>query len=48
MYLAIAMIHRRFETELFETTRDDIDMGADLFVAYHKLGSQGLRIKVKA
>ncbi|MCJ1249525.1 hypothetical protein MMC30_006751 [Trapelia coarctata] len=47
MYLATAMIHRRFETELFETVRDDIDMGADLFLAYQKIGSQGLRIKIK-
>jgi len=47
MYLATAMMHRRFETELYETVRDDIDMGADLFLAYQKIGSEGLRIRVK-
>jgi len=47
LYLTTAMVHRRFETELYETVRDDIDMARDLFMACQKVGSEGLQVKVK-
>ena len=47
LFLATAIIQRRFDTELFETERDDIDPLYDFFVAAPRLGSQGMRIMVK-
>ena len=47
MYLCIAMVLRRFETELYETTREDIDLRYDFFIGFARDESEGLRIKVK-
>jgi len=46
LFLATAVIQRRFDTEIFETDRDDIDPLYDFFVAAPKLGSQGMRIMI--
>ncbi|MCJ1471637.1 hypothetical protein MMC13_000277 [Lambiella insularis] len=47
LYLAVAMIHRRFDTELFETTREDVEIEHDFFTGYPSLTSKGLQITVK-
>jgi hypothetical protein len=48
MYLTLATIVRRFDMELFETTREDVTMVHDFFVAAPRLDSKGIRIKVTA
>jgi hypothetical protein len=34
---------RRFELQLFETGREDVDIARDCFLAKPKLGSKGIR-----
>jgi hypothetical protein len=48
LYLALAGVFRRFDFELFETTIDDVKIERDAFVAGAKVGSKGVRVRVKA
>jgi hypothetical protein len=41
------MVQRRFDTQLFETTLQDIDMAHDFFVAAAVSDSKGVRVVVK-
>jgi cytochrome P450 len=47
IYLTVASIFRRFELELFETTREDVDIMHDFFNPYPRLDSKGVRVLVK-
>ena len=40
------MICRNFELELYKTTREDVDVKHDFFVALPNLDSKGVRAKV--
>ena len=44
IYLGLAMVHRRFEMQLFETTREDVEVKRDLFLPLPKAGSKGVRV----
>jgi cytochrome P450 len=46
LYLAVATILHRYSLELFETSREDIDMAHDFFDPATKLDSKGLRVKI--
>lgn len=47
MYLAAAIIHRRFPlTELYNTSREDVDVAHDFFNPYPSLTSEGVRVLV--
>lgn len=47
MYLAVAMIVRRFDWELYETTLDDVICKHDFFVAVGDLESKGVRATLR-
>ena len=47
LFLTLAMIFRRFDLELFETDRSDVDMAHDFFVPYTRQDSNGIRVVVK-
>jgi cytochrome P450 len=47
IHLALAAVFRRFDMELYETTRDDIDVAHDFFNPQPRKGSKGLRVTVK-
>jgi cytochrome P450 len=47
IYLTMAAIFRRFDMELYETTREDIDVAHDFFTPHVRKGSKGLRVIVK-
>ena len=57
LYLCVAGIFRRYGGpgnpgpmgifELFETTREDVEIQYDLFVPFPKQGSKGVRVLVK-
>lgn len=44
IYLGLAMVHRRFDMKLFETTREDVEIKHDLFLPLPKVGSKGVRV----
>jgi cytochrome P450 len=46
LYLALAVIFRRFTFELYETDVSDFDIKYDFFIPTPKLDSKGLRVKV--
>ena len=47
MYLALAILFRRFSFELYNTIRErDIDLSRDYFVGETKKESPGARIKI--
>ena len=47
MYLALAVLFRRFNCELYDTIRErDIDLSRDYFVGETKKESQGVRVKI--
>ncbi|KAH8600807.1 putative cytochrome P450 [Bisporella sp. PMI_857] len=46
LYLATAMVFRRWELELFETDRMDVDVARDCFVSQPVKESKGVRIRV--
>lgn len=46
MYFGLAMLFRRFDLELFETTVEDVVPQHDFFVSWQKLDSVGVRVKV--
>jgi len=57
IYTALANIFRRYEgpesvepegmSELFETTKEDVEIAADMFIPFVKKGSKGIRVFVK-
>jgi cytochrome P450 len=47
IYLTLAAVFRRFEFELFDTTREDVDVVHDFFSPQPKKGSKGARVIVK-
>ncbi len=47
IYLGLAILFRRFELELYETDRSDVDLKHDFFVPVPKLDSKGVRVLVK-
>ena len=46
LYTAIAVVHRRFELELFETEDGDVRPSRDLFTAGVKVDSKGIRVRI--
>ena len=46
IYLTLAALFRRFDMELYQTTRDDIDVAHDFFNPQPRKGSEGLRVIV--
>ncbi len=48
LWLGLAGFMRRFECELYETGKEDVELWQDLFVARVKAGSKGVRVLVKA
>jgi len=47
VFLTLAAVFRRFEMELWETGRGDVEMAHDFFVPYVRVGSRGVRVVVK-
>lgn len=47
LFLTIAAVFRRFDLELFETTRDDVGLARDGFVPRPKAGSKGVQVIVR-
>ena len=47
IYLTLAAVFRRFDLELFETTREDVDIVHDFFNPSARLDSKGVRVRVK-
>ena len=47
IYLTLAAVFRRFDLELFETTREDVDTAHDFFNPSARLDSKGVRVLVK-
>jgi len=47
LYLTLAIVISRFNFELFETTIDDVKLARDFFVGIPKLGSKGIRARIK-
>ena len=41
------MVQRRFDTRLFETNLQDVDMAHDFFVASARTDSKGVKVLVK-
>lgn len=46
LYVTIATIFRRFDFELYETGREDVDAEHDFMTPYPRLGSKGVRVIV--
>lgn len=47
LYVALATLFRRFDLELFQTTRDDVDFALDIVVPMPKKDTKGVRMVVK-
>ena len=47
MYLTLAALFRRFDFELFETDRSDVDLAHDFTIPYARMDSKGMRVLVK-
>lgn len=47
MYMALATLFRRFDLELFETSRADVDLAHDFFNPSARLDSKGVQVMVK-
>ena len=47
MYLTIAVFFLRFDSELYETDRSDVDIAHDFFIPYARTDSKGVRVLVK-
>jgi cytochrome P450 len=47
MYIALAALLRRYDLELWESSRRDVDMVHDLFLPQADLASTGARVLVK-
>jgi hypothetical protein len=46
LYLTVAHVFRKFDFELFETDRSDVDIARDHFTFAPKAGSKGIRAMV--
>ena len=46
--MTLATIFRRFDLELYETTREDVDAAHDFMVPSPRLDSKGMRVLVLA
>lgn len=46
MYLTLAVLFRRFNFELYDTDRSDVDMAHDFFIPYARTDSKGVRVRV--
>lgn len=46
LYLATATVFRRFDMELYETSRNDVDIARDCFASQPVKGSKGVRVIV--
>ena len=47
LYIGLASVFRRFDFELFETKRADVDLAHDFVSAHAYHGSEGVRVMVK-
>ena len=47
MYLALAVLFRRFDFELWETERADVDPAHEYHIPQVRKGSKGVRVLVK-
>jgi cytochrome P450 len=47
IYLTLAILFRRYDLELFETDRSDVELAHEFFVPISKLDSKGVRVLVK-
>jgi len=47
LYLPLATVFREFDLELYETTREDVDIVHDFFDGSPRLDSKGVRVLVK-
>lgn len=47
LYIGLASLFRRFEFELFETERADVDLAHDYVSAHAYHGSEGVRVMVR-
>ena len=47
LYVTLATMFRRFEFELFETVREDVDAAHDFMVPHPRLSSKGMRVMVR-
>jgi hypothetical protein len=47
LYLPLAAAFRQFDMELYETTREDVDVAHDFFDGFARLDSKGVRVLVK-
>lgn len=47
MYITLATLFRRYDFELFETTRDDVDVAHEYHIPQVKRGAKGVRVLVK-
>ena len=45
LYLVLAALVTRFEMDLFETDRDDVDVRRDWYVPHGRIGSKGVRVR---
>jgi cytochrome P450 len=45
--LTLATVFREFDLELYETTREDVDVACDSFSAAPRMDSKGVRVLVK-
>ncbi|KAL9017054.1 MAG: hypothetical protein Q9185_005608 [Variospora sp. 1 TL-2023] len=48
LYMTIGTIFRRFELELFETTRETVQYGTDYFNAFPEKGRDGVKVTIKS
>lgn len=48
LFLTLAIVFRRFNFELVETGREDVDVARDCFIATPMKGSKGVRVVVKS
>lgn len=47
IHLTMAAVFRRFDMDLFETTREDVDVAHDFFNPRAKMDSKGVRVVLK-
>lgn len=47
LYLTYAEVHRQFDLELFDTTREDVDCPVDRILSFPKAGKMTVKVKVK-
>jgi cytochrome P450 len=47
MYTTLAVLFRRFNFQLYDTDRSDVEMAHDFFIPYARTDSRGVRVRVK-